>query len=479
MTTLFLDVTTIIWAISAVLILTMVFLERSDPRTIAFWAVVLMFLPIVGFIIYLCFGQTFYSKRQFTIKNLDDEQISKLQDEGLALLNTRHVNHEYADARIMANAMTKAGGSIYTNNNDVKLYTVGDGFFKDLFEDLRKAKTFIHIEFYIVRDDELANEFMDIMIQKAKEGLEVRLMVDALGMKGIRKRMIEFKKAGGEYTLFHRIITVLLSPRKNNRNHRKIAVIDGNIGYVVGFNIGDEYLGKGPLGYWRDSGVRVEGHGVIPINLRFFMDWGYATGKKLDVEEKYFPLDNAKEYGTDIFQLISGGPDSKYNPIELQYLEMINSAKKTLYIHTPYLVPDESTMQALQMATYSGVDVKIIMPDKPDHPLVYWTSLWYASELMKRGVRVFQYNRGFVHSKTLVADGMYCSVGSANLDQRSMNLNFETNAMIYSKRIGEEMDAAFLEDLSYCTEYSLEDFGKLTTVQTLKVSIARLFSSWA
>jgi len=473
----------ILW-LSALMILVMIFLERADPRTIVMWIAVLIFLPVVGFFIYLCFGQTFYQRRQFAIKNVSDQQIALLRAETLEGLNKERITPENEEGLRFARAMLEAGGSTYSNNNDIKLYTAGEPFFEDLLRDLSGARKFINAEYYIVRNDVVTNRFMDILIEKAKSGVEVRFMVDAVGFKkGPKNRIKEMKKAGVQFKLFHRPITVLLSPRKQNRNHRKLAVIDGKIGYVSGFNIGDEYLGKGEMGFWRDTGVRVEGTGAIPINIRFFMDWGYATKNRLDASsdkmDVYFPIEEDVYYGRDVMQLISGGPDTKNNPIELQYLKLINTAKKTLYIHSPYLVPNSEVQKALMLSACSGVDVKIIMPDRPDHPFVFWVSILNAGELLRCGVRIFHYKKGFVHSKTMVADGEFCSVGSANLDQRSMRLNFETNAMIYSKKIGEQMNDAFLEDLRHCEEYTLEEFQKLTRWEHVKISIARLFSPLA
>ncbi|MDR0309856.1 MAG: phospholipase D-like domain-containing protein [Candidatus Methanoplasma sp.] len=338
------DFTAVIMWLSALMIIVLIFLERAEPRTIAMWIAVLLFLPVIGFFIYLCFGQTFYQRRQFAIKNISDHKLAFLKAEALEEINSAHVTPENEEGLRFARAMLEAGGSLYSSDNDLRLYTLGDPFFKDLLNDLSKAKKFIHVEYYIVRNDEITNRFMDILIEKAKSGVEVRFMADAIGFKlGPKKRIKELKKAGGEFKLFHRTITVLLSPRKQNRNHRKLAVIDGTVGYVSGFNIGDEYLGKGAMGFWRDSGVRVEGSGVIPINARFSMDWGYATRNQLDARiddlDMYFPIEKETRHGDGIMQLISGGPDTKNNPIELQYLKLINVAKRTLYIHTPYLVP--------------------------------------------------------------------------------------------------------------------------------------------
>ena len=475
---IFSDITLLIHILSVLLILVMIFLERSDPQTILIWICILLLLPIVGFFLYLFFGQTFYRKRQFSVKNLSDEEIATTQDEFLHSLNEKNILPEHKDALVFAKGMMKAGGLVYTVNNKIDYFTQGDKFFERFFEDLRNAKKFIHVEFYILRNDELGNEFMDILINKVKEGVKVRLMIDAIG-NSQRKKIREFVKVGGEFTLFHSTATVLLSPRKNNRNHRKFAIMDGTIGYVAGYNIGKEYLGKGPMGDWRDAGVRIEGNGVMTITLRFLMDWGYAAKKTIEITPELFPLNDTNYYGKDVAQLISGGPDFRTNPIELQYLKIINSAKETLYIHTPYLVPSKSVLNALRLSARMGVDVRIIMPDRPDHPFVYWTSLWFAGELMKAGVKVYQYDNGFVHAKTLVADGMYCSVGSANLDLRSMNLNFETNLMIYSSDIGEKMIDAFMKDLERSTEHTLEEFAKRSRWQNFKISISRLFSSLA
>ena len=472
-----------LWLLSVVIILFLIFFERSDPRAISLWMAVMLLLPAIGFFIYLCFGQTFYRRRHFMIKNLTDEHIFRIKEESLKeLRKTKAFTGNEEEIRF-AKSMMDAGRAFYSANNRLDLCLRGEEFFKLMFEDLRKAKKFIHAEYYIIRDDKLSNEFMDILIQKAKERVEVKLMVDAVGFsKGLRKRIRELKKAGGEFELFHRAVTVFLSPKKNNRNHRKLMAIDGTIGYVSGFNIGEEYLDGGE-GKWRDTGLRVEGQSVVAIDLRFFMDWGYATGRHLDLnsesDEKYFSLNNSEYYGNDIMQLISGGPDTKNNPVELQYLKIINTAKKTLYIHTPYLVPSDNVMKCLILSASSGVDVRVIMPDRPDHLFVYWISILNADELMKNGVRIYRYKGGFVHSKTLVADEEYCSIGSANLDQRSMTLNFETNAMVYSKEIGKAMHDAFLADLDHCAEYSSEEYEKLTSWQNFKISVARLFSIWA
>ena len=276
-------------------------------------------------------------------------------------------------------------------------------------------------------------------------------------------------------------MVLAFSPKKNNRNHRKLAVIDGKIAYCGGFNIGDEYLGKGPLGYWRDSSVRFTGPGVFPLHLRFQMDWDYASDDPLGDYLQNLYNDVGFEKTGDVRLLtVSGGPDvAMNNPVRMEYHELINRSKKTLYMHTPYFIPHETLKDALSLAAARGVDVKVIIPDKPDHLFVYWNNISSAYDLMKNGVKVYMYNRGFVHSKTMVADGEYCSVGSANFDDRSLVLNFETNQLILSKEVGKQMDDAFLEDLKYCTEYTCEDYEKLSLISRIRIAISRLFSNLA
>jgi cardiolipin synthase len=465
------------------LILVMVFWERNDPQTVLLWIIVLGVIPIVGFFLYLFLGQSFYSERAFRNKAAKDrefedailaevkESVSKIMDNELA------EHPENGKKLRFANAMTKAGSELYTNSNDVRFMSESQTYFDNLLKDLADAKETINFEYYIIRNDEVSNRLMDILTDRVKNGVEVRLMIDAIGNnKGPKKKIREFKAAGGKFSLFHSTATCLLSPRKNNRNHRKIAVIDGTVAYVGGFNIGDEYLGKGPLGFWRDSAVRIEGPEVLDAQVRFLVDWRYATDENAVFEMKFYPdIMKMVSKGEDSIQLISGGPDVAYfNPIQLQYLNMFLSAEKTLYIHTPYLGPDAALLETLRNSALLGVDVRVIIPDVGDHPFVYWANRYYANTLMEQGVKIYEFHNGFVHSKTMVADGYYCSVGSANLDERSVKLNFETNAMIYSSRIGKEMDDAFMKDLERCTEYTREMYAQRTFFQRFKTGISRL-----
>lgn len=438
---------------------------------------ILIGLPILGFILYIFIGQSFFSEHKYKTKGLRDEQVGDVMPPTDEILEAES-NPEY---KRIAKAVINTGGLGFSDNNDVRLYTLGEVKFRDLCEDIRNAKRYIHLEYYIIRNDELGNKIIDLLTEKAKEGVEVKLLSDDFGVGGGPKKAIKrLKAAGGEFAVFHKVLWLIFSPKKNNRNHRKIGVIDGRIGYCGGFNIGDEYLGKGPFGFWRDSAVRITGDAVKALQVRFQMDWEYTTKQAMCPEDRlqdYYGVTDYPATGDARVVTVSGGPDvADFNPVRMQYLELIRNAKRTVYIHSPYFIPDNSLQDALSAAAANGVDVRVIIPDKPDHMFVFWCNISSAYSVMGNGVKVYMYNRGFVHSKTMVVDGEFCSVGSANFDDRSLVLNFETNAMILSKDIGRQMDEAFMEDLGYCTEYTREAYESISGYQALRVHFSRLFS---
>ena len=466
------NIVPMIYLMDLVLMLALFVLERSNPSRALFWMMALLLLPVIGFVLYLFFGQSFYSKYAFRPKGTTDAIVDEMSQKGVEAIE--NYGGTDGDSR-MAKSINSAGGLFFTSDNDVDLYTDGNAKFDDFKEDLRNAKRFIHVEYYIIRKDALGNEIMDILTEKAREGVEVRLLVDAIGFNTGVKEKKRFKEAGGRLCMFHSMATCMLSPKKNNRNHRKLAVIDGEIGYIGGFNIGVEYLGKGEFGHWRDSAVRIKGSAVNALCVRFGLDWKYASRENILAERRYYP---ECDFEGDIpVQIVSGGPDMETtNGIAFQYMQMINQAKESILIHTPYFGPGDAFIMALRAAAMRGVDVRIIIPDIGDHPFVYWANRKYASMVMEDGVKVYEYHDGFVHSKTMVVDGHWCSVGSANFDDRNMRLNFEANAMVYSDEIGKEMIDAFEEDLGRCTEYTMEMFSDRTLIQRMRTNISWLVS---
>lgn len=462
-----------IYLLDLVFVLAMFLLERGEPTRAMFWMTILLIFPIGGFVLYIFFGQTFYSKYAFRPREAPERIVEEMSVEGLKAIDESG-SRGFPDSR-MARSINAAGGLFFTDDNDVRLYTDGNEKFSDLKEDLRNAKRFIHLEYYIIRKDDLGNEIMEILTRKAEEGLEVRLLVDAIGFNTGARDAKRFRAAGGKLCMFHSMATCLLSPKKNNRNHRKLAVIDGETGYIGGFNIGVEYLGKGKFGDWRDSAVRLTGSSVGSLEVRFALDWKYASRENIVPVKDYYP--EGRGEGHTPVQIVAGGPDlESTNGIAFQYLQMIEQARDSILIHTPYFGPGEGFTMALRAAAMRGVKVRIIIPDIGDHPFVYWANRKFASMVMPDGVEVYEYRNGFVHSKTIVVDGRLCSVGSANFDDRSMGLNFEANAMIYSEDIGERMIEAFEHDLERCTRYTMEMYRSRNLLQRIQTSVSWLVS---
>ena len=309
-----------------------------------------------------------------------------------------------------------------------------------------------------------------------KEGLEVKLLYDGMGGRSLpRNYFKDLIQAGGEVACFFPPFVPYISLRINYRNHRKICIIDGTEGYVGGFNIGDEYIGYSKkFGYWRDTHSKIMGNAAKGLQWRFLLDWRFASQKELEVSERYFP--NVEGKGKTGIQIVSSGPDSKWTSVKDGYFKMIINAKKKVYIQTPYFIPDDSILEALKMAGLSGVDVKVIIPDKPDHPFVYWASLSYIGELLEAGVKFYTYQDGFMHSKVIIMDDIVSSVGTANLDIRSFKLNFEVNAFMYDEEVNSKITKQIIRDLERCVEITAEGYAKRSLVVKFKESVSRLLS---
>lgn len=471
------DLVMVIVVLDILALLIMLFLEKCDPRVFVTWLVVLILLPPVGFILYMYMGATIYNRRKFMPKNITDQQLLAATEYQRDILEA-DLSGDPAkeDVYRMAKTLENAGAWAYSNDNRVRLFTEGKEKMDCMYEDLRSAEKSILIEYYIIRNDRRGNELMDILCQKVEQGVEVYLLTDAFGIgKGPKDGIRRFKKAGGHYAMFHKSLNLLLSPKKNNRNHRKIAIIDGKVAYCGGFNIGDEYQGEGPLGHWRDASVRVEGLGIIPMAVRFSADWQYSAKKDPLKPISHYLGDMTVPHPGDVrMQLVSGGPDCMpNNPVQLQYLAMFANAKRRIYITTPYLAPDDSMLLALSNAARSGVDVRILVPDKKDHMFLFWNNITYSKMLMDCGVRIWRYGDGFVHEKMIAVDDCFCSIGSANVDHRSLTLNFETNVMLYSEEITSQAVDQFLRDLEVSEEYTAEKYEQRTLMMKIRMAISR------
>jgi len=443
---------------------------------------ILLSAPIIGFLLYVFFGQTFHRDRMFRIKQQDDERLTTVVEEQKREIFTKEfpANEQITKPyRRMIRMLMESNQAALTTKNEVEVFIDGNKKFASLLEAIRGAQDHIHMEYYILKDDEIGKEIFAALTERAQAGVEVRFLGDGLGAKGPKKEFFKpYLDAGGKLTFFFPTLIHIIHPRINYRNHRKIAVIDGRIGFIGGYNIGDDYLSRIPeWAPWRDAAVRVEGHAVMAMQIRFFLDWMYAAkGEILEFAPRYFPEEAKEGDGYLPVQIVSGGPDTYWNPIKESYLRMIHLATDSVYIQTPYFIPDDSIMDALRMAALSGIDVRIIIPSKPDHMFVYWAGYSYIGQLLDAGVRAYTYDTGFIHAKTIVVDDVAASVGSANWDVRSFKLNFETNCIMYDPRVAQELKDHFLNDLAVCTELTPERYVALPRKIKIKQSVSRLFS---
>ena len=458
-----------------------------EPREIAAtwgWLIVLVMLPVIGFIIYFFFGRRIRKKRIFNLRAQETVGLQELveqQQRDLAYTKEKigparfRFKNPYQEE--LASFFLEADDAIITENNDVEIFVDGQEKFDRLKEDIKNAKHHIHLLYYIFNQDEIGEEIMQLLIDKAQEGVEVLVIYDALGSRMTRNSFWnKLHEAGGQSVAFFGYTLGFINWRINYRNHRKIVVIDGEIGYVGGFNVGDEYLGKGPLGAWRDTHIRIAGDAVYSLQSRFLVDWNAAVKeeKRREFIPEYFPLTETK--GENTMQIVSTGPDSDVQKIKFGLVKMILMAKKSVWIQTPYFIPDESIQEALSIAAMSGVDVRVMIPCKPDHPVVYRATEYYSSQLLKSGVKIYVYQKGFLHAKTMVVDGEMATVGTSNFDMRSFRLNFEVNAFIYNEQFAKQVEEDFVHDLKNCTIANEKYFEKQDRWKRFKQKFSRLFA---
>ncbi|MFD0960647.1 cardiolipin synthase [Paenibacillus chungangensis] len=462
------------------LAVTIIFLERRNATSTWAWVMVLFFIPVLGFIMYLILGQKI--KRRKLNKLLGDNQriIEEEYGKQMAMFASRGYpfeDRDFAKYQDMIYMNLLSSYALYTDNNEIEIYTDGNRKFDALLEDIAAATHHIHMVYYIVRDDALGRRLVKALAEKATQGIEVRFLYDHIGSSALPRRFFrELRAAGGREVAFFPSRIPYLNLKINYRNHRKLVIIDGKVGYIGGFNIGDEYLGLNKhFGEWRDTHLKVKGNAVLQMQAQFLMDWNLAFPGKIELLEHYFPVGGERQ-GHIGMQLVASGPDSEEQQIKNAYVKMIYSAERTICLQTPYFVPDESLLTSLRIAAQSGVDVRIMMPSKPDHFFVYWASRSYMGELLASGIKVYLYKRGFLHAKTLVIDSKVASVGTANLDIRSFKLNFEINAFIYDRDTSNRLMDIFRQDEKHCHLLTAEEYAARPLFQRMKESVSRLLS---
>lgn len=449
--------------------------ENRDPEITLAWVLVLILMPFIGLVLYLNFGRNFRKVKIFSRKGLTDlvriEELSQNQIKDLSGITSNHQGILVKSNIIKL--LLNNSKALLTAKNKVNILQNGTATFSAILEALSEARDHIHLEYYVYEDDKIGNKIKDLLIQKASQGLEVRLIIDAIGSWSLSKRFLrELKKSGVEVGIFMPVRFPLVANKINYRNHRKIIVVDGKVGFIGGLNIADRYIeGTIELGEWRDTHLKLEGDAVQSLQTVFITDWYFVTKSYLR-GDRYFPPHSVQNQL--LVQITSSGPDSDWSNIMQAYFTAITTAEKFIYISTPYFMPNESILTALKTAALSGVDVKLILPGRSDLNTMRYGSISYAEELIRAGVHVFIYQKGFNHGKIMMVDGVFSSIGTANMDGRSFNKNFEVNALIYDPKIADEMRESFLQDIADSEEIRLQEFLVRPRKQKIKESLCRV-----
>lgn len=462
-----------LYAVYALLVVSSILVivsENRNPAKSLAWILALIFLPFLGLLLYMVFGQRL---RNATILSQQNREklfnSNKLPDVDIDVLSLSENNKQLIK---MCNRFRSAR---FYPGNEVQMFIKGQDKFDFLIEDIRAAKKFVHIQYFIFRNDELGRKVRDELIAAVNRGVEVRLLYDDMGCFTVGPRFFrEMKKKGIEVRAYMRIFQFRPSWRINYRNHRKIVVIDGEVGYIGGMNVADRYVNGDKDLSWRDTHIRIEGPAVHGLQMSFAVDWCYES-KNLLSDEKYFP--KLPPMGDKGVQIVMSGPTGGWDTIAMMCEKIVSMAHDYVYIQTPYFLPTDSLVYALQVAALSGVDVRVMIPYRTDWVVMRWGSFSYISQMLSAGVKVYLYQPGMMHAKTIVADDELVSIGSANFDFRSFEHNFETNALVYGKELALQVKEDFMNDMQHCRLIdNKEEWRKRPLWHKVCESVVRLVS---
>lgn len=456
----------------------MIVLDNRDPIKTISWLLVLFLLPVVGIVLYLYIGRNFKKFKFFARKVVADKlSLEQHRQDQLFRLdeNVFIKNEKLFSKRNMMRLLLNNSKALINERNQVRVLNNGRQTFGSIIYELENAQLHIHLEFYIIEDDVIGNRIKDILVRKALAGVKVRVVYDDVGSWSLSRRYIrELTTAGVEVFSFMPVRIYALANKVNYRLHRKIIVVDGRVGFVGGLNIADRYwrgLGKNYM--WRDTHLRLEGESVHSLQAVFLTDWNFVTDKITSEEGLFPPVQIEDEC---LVQIVTSGPDSDWQSIMQAYFTAISTAQKYVYLATPYFLPNESIMTALKTAALSGVDVRILLPERNDSWIVGHSSRSYLREVLEAGVKVFLFKKGFTHSKLMIVDDVFSSVGTANMDIRSFNQDFEVNALIYDEQVTLSLKKDYLDDVHVSQELLLSEWIKRPRVHKWLESFARVFS---
>jgi cardiolipin synthase len=430
------------------------------------WMVVLIFVPIAGLIIYYFFGQD--TRRMRHISEKKYKEIKDLSFKNLVYNRNIKILPEYTN---LINLLKNSNLSPVLQGSKIEILTDGAEMFDTMLKDISRAKYHIHMEFFIFKNDSTGKRVKEMLMKKAAEGVEVRFIYDNVANWLVPKKFYhEMKKSGVQITSLMKVRFPKFAKRVNYRNHRKVVVIDGVLAYMGGMNISDNYT-VNPN--WRDTQLRIKGQGVLGLQASFLIDW-YSSGEAWLDDKKYFP--EVKIYTGNLMQIATGGPYSLYHNLLQAMVNIIIGAKKYIYMQTPYFLPSEPLLQALQMASLSGIDVRLMVSRRSDSAYVDPAAHSYYADLLEAGMKIYELEGKFMHAKTIVADDMLSVIGSANLDFRSFETNFEINGYIYDPHIAQQNKEIFFRDMKECREVLFKDWMQRPKWMKFFDSLMRLFA---
>lgn len=467
-----------IYLLSMIVLSISIMLENRNPSSTIAYLLTLIFLPVLGLIIYLIFGQNFRKKKIFSRKIQKDNTMLKEWEDQLNLdfkemqaLGILNFHEKMKVARLMS----KNNRAVLTHNNTVDVLTNGEEAFPEMYRCIDAAKHHIHADYYIIAGDEAGQKFANVMIAKAREGVEVRISYDDVGSGVSRKMLREMRDAGVQAYPFMPVQFPNLTSKINYRNHKKILVIDGQVGFVGGMNISNNYTNDGLSGgFWRDTHLKITGDAVRSLQVLFVLNWSFVSKENLIAKKQYFPQTTSK--GQKLVQIAESGPDSPWPSIMQGMFAAITTATDHVYIQTPYFIPNQEISIAIETAALSGVDVRIMIPYKGDSIITQAASFSFLKPIVDAGAKVYLYQKGMLHAKTLMVDGNLCSVGTTNMDQRSFDLNFEVNAFLFDVETTAKLVSDFEKDIEDCVLIDRHRWEDRTKARKLVESLSRILA---
>ena len=463
-------------AISVALV---ILFKNLNPTKTLSYIIVLVFLPFLGVVIYYFFGQEYRKNKIFNRKYIyNKKKIKEINEELKLNPHQKQKLKEVLDEKVkLVKLLYHNQNSPLTLHNNLKILVNGEEKFKYLMADLKKAENHIHFEYYILKDDTTGTQILDILCDKAKAGVEVRLSYDGVGSSISSRMLKKMKQSGVKSYPFMPVFFPRFTSKMNYRNHRKIAIIDGKIGYVGGLNISDNYnnaVKRKNKPFWRDTHLRMEGEAVKSLQIHFLMTWDFVSNEKFKVTKTYFPETSIENEAP--VQIAASGPDTDWANIMEAIFTAILTAESYVYITTPYFIPNDEILSALQVASKSGVEVKLLIPKESDSWTAKYATDSYLEPLLEAGVQVYRYTKGFIHAKTIVVDDLFSTIGTSNIDYRSFSINFEINALIYNQKESKQLKKIFEDDLKDSEKVTLNKWQARPKTDLLKESFCRLWS---